>query len=144
MKRFAVDTSCMIATVCSWHERRESAARAVERRLRRGEQLTVAAHALVETYAVLTRLPSPHRLATSDAWALVEANFVEESAVIALDATRQVSLLRTLSAQGIGGGRSYDALIAECARRGNASALLTFNPRHFEPGPEGVLIEEPS
>ena len=143
MKRFALDTSCMVAAVCSWHERHAEAARAIEQRLARREQLTVAAHALVETYAVLTRLPAPHRLAASDAWTLIRANFVERSAVVALESDAHVSLLGRLAASNVAGGRSYDALIAECARHGKAGAILTFNPRHFLPAPEGVVVEEP-
>ncbi len=54
---FALDTSCMIAAVCGWHEAHRRAAAAVERRLADGEQMAVAVHALSEAYAVLTRLP---------------------------------------------------------------------------------------
>ena len=36
-----------------------------------------------------------------------------------------------LAADGHGGGRSYDALIAATARAGGAAALLTFNERDF-------------
>jgi predicted nucleic acid-binding protein len=142
MKRFSLDTSCMVAAVCSWHERHAAAAAAIGRRFRRAERLTVAAHALVETYAVLTRLPMPHRLAPTDAWALIKANFVDQADVISLDSEAQVALLSRLAAGGVSGGRSYDALIAECARKGSAGALLTFNTRHFSSS-ESILIEEP-
>lgn len=40
-----------------------------------GEAMIAAGPALVETYAVLTRLPSPHRLAPADAHRLLQANF---------------------------------------------------------------------
>src|SRR6266508_3274050 len=84
MAAFALDTSCMVAAVCTWHERHLAAVGAIERRLERGGRLAIAAHALVETYAVLTRLPAPHRLAPADAWALVKANFVDSATVVAL------------------------------------------------------------
>jgi predicted nucleic acid-binding protein len=60
---FAVDTSCIVAAVCSWHEHHAAAAAAIEARYEAGDRLAVAAHGLVEAYAVLTRLPAPHRLA---------------------------------------------------------------------------------
>jgi predicted nucleic acid-binding protein len=44
---------------------------------------------------------------------------------------------------GIGGGLSYDAVIAACAAEAGADSLLTFNPRHFDPPPRGVAILEP-
>lgn len=144
MATFALDTSCMVAAVCSWHERHLAAVAEIERRLGRGGRLAVAAHALVETYAVLTRLPAPHRLAPADAWALVKANFVESASVIALSGQAHVTLLRGLATQGIGGGRSYDAVIAACARQGRVDVLLTFNRRHFDPPPDGVSVIEPA
>jgi predicted nucleic acid-binding protein len=141
--RLALDTSCMVALVCGWHERHHDAAVAVESRLARGARLAVAAHALVETYAVLTRLPSPHRLAHDDAWAVVQANFVEPATIITLSGREHAALLGRLARAGIGGGRTYDAVIAACAAKANAAELLTFNPRHFSPPPDGVVIIEP-
>lgn len=108
-----------------------------------GEWVAVAAHALTESYAVLTRLPSPHRLAPADAWALLEANFVAVRSVTALTSGEYISVLRALATAGIAGGRTYDALIAESARRARATTLLTFNPRHFEPPPASVAIVVP-
>jgi predicted nucleic acid-binding protein len=133
----------MVAAVCTWHERHLAAANEIERRLDRGERLAVAAHSLAETYAVLTRLPAPHRLAPADAWSLVKANFVDHATIAALDAGAYATLLHRLATIGVGGGRTYDALIGECARRAKVNALLTFNLRHFEPPPEGVVLIEP-
>ena len=76
MTRFVPDTNCMIAAVCTWHEHHDRAAEEIERRLERGETLFVAAHTLVEAYSVLTRLPPPYRLSPTDAFALIEANFI--------------------------------------------------------------------
>ena len=141
---FAVDTSCMVAAVCSWHEHHQAAAAEIERRLDRRERLSVPAPALVEAYAVLTRLPPPHRLSAADAWALIEANFVEQATVQALEAEAYVDLLREAAAQDVAGGRTYDDVVAECARRAGAGVLLTFNPRHFDPAPAGVRAIEPA
>jgi len=141
---FALDTSCMVAAICTWHERHRAAVSDIERRLDRGEHLAVAAHALVETYAVLTGLPAPHRLSPADAWALVKANFVEAATVIALNGPAHITLLGRLATTGIGGGRSHDAVIATCAGQARVAALLTFNPRHFDPPPEGVAVIEPT
>ena len=143
MVGFALDTSCMVAAVCTWHEHHAAAAAGIERRLERGERMAIAAHALVETYAVLTRLSAPHRLAPADAWALLKANFVKRAALVALTGAAHASLLEGLAATGIGGGRTYDAVIAASARQARVGALLTFNPRHFDPPPEGVAVVQP-
>jgi predicted nucleic acid-binding protein len=133
----------MVAAVCTWHEHHAAAVAGIERRLARGERLAMAAHALVETYAVLTRLPAPHRLAPADAWALVNANFVKRATVVALSGMAHTTLLAELAATGVGGGRTYDAVIAACARQAKVAVLLTFNPRHFDPPPEGVAVVQP-
>jgi hypothetical protein len=39
--------------------------------------------------------------------------------------------LRRAPQEGIAGGRTYDAVIAECALKARRTALLTFNARHF-------------
>jgi predicted nucleic acid-binding protein len=143
MEVFALDTSCMIAAVCGWHQDHEPAAAAIEKRLDRGDRLAVPAHALAEAYAVLTRLPSPHRLAPVDAWTLLKANFAGPGAVAGLAGRDYVTLLARLAGDRIAGGRTYDAIIRESARRANASVLLTFNPTHFDPAPAGLRVVVP-
>ena len=141
---FALDTSCMVAAVCAWHARHAAAAAEIEGRFDRGERMAIAAHAIAETYAVLTRLPAPHRLAPADAWTLVRTNFVDNASLVTLDGPAHVAVLEDLAGDGIGGGRTYDAIIAACAAASRAKALLTFNRRHFDPPPSGVMIVEPA
>jgi predicted nucleic acid-binding protein len=139
----ALDSSCMVAAVCSWHERHAVVAAEIERRLAARGRLAIPAHALVEAYAVLTRLPAPHRIAPADAWALLSANFVEPATVVALEGPAHAVLLARLAVAGAGGGRTYDALIAGQAATAGADILLTLNPRHFEPPPGDVTVIEP-
>jgi predicted nucleic acid-binding protein len=134
----------MIAAVCVWHQHHEAATAEIEVRLGRGERLAVPAPALAETYSVLTRLPSPHRLAPTDAWKLIEVNFIENAQVVALNGSTYVKLLGRSAGQLIGGGRTYDAIIAECAKLAKGSALLTFNSRDFAPPLDAVPVIEPS
>ncbi len=126
---FFVDTSCMVACVCSWHAHHAQATAEIEQRLAAHEKMVTAAHALAEAYAVLTRLPPPHRLSPSDASALIEANFFDNA--VALDANGYRALLRRVGKEHIAGGQTYDALIAACALKTKAATLLTFNARHF-------------
>jgi predicted nucleic acid-binding protein len=121
----------MVAAVCAWHEHHAPAAAEINRRLALSEPMIVAAPALVEAYAVLTRLPSPHRLSAADTLAVLEANFLRSGRLMALDAASYRSLVRRAPKDGIAGGRTYDAVIARCAMRAKAATLLTFNQRHF-------------
>ena len=133
----------MVAAVCSWHEQHRAAAAAIQERLDRGERLAIPAPALVETYAVLTRLPPPHRLAPADAWTLVKTNFVRHRTVVALTGAAYTAMLDGLARDAVAGGRTYDAVIAQCARRAKAATLLTFDRRHFDPPASGVAVVEP-
>lgn len=126
---FFVDTSCIVACVCSWHEHHAQAVAEIENRLAANERMATAAHAAAEAYAVLTRLPPPHRLSPADALALIDGNFLEGA--VALDSGGYRELLRRAGADGISGGRTYDAIIAECALLAKAGTMLTFNARHF-------------
>jgi predicted nucleic acid-binding protein len=90
----------------------------------------LAAPTLVEAYAVLTRLPPPHRLSGHDAWTLLESNWAETEA-ITLAASEYWRLLRGCRDEGVSGGQVFDAVIAACARKARAEMLLTWNVAHF-------------
>lgn len=93
--------------------------------------MAVAAPALIEAYVVLTRLPPPHRLAPADALTLLEANFIKTTKVVALDGKSYRHLLQQVTASGIAGGHTYDAVIAACGLKAKITALLTFNESDF-------------
>jgi predicted nucleic acid-binding protein len=121
----------MIAAICTWHEHHERAVQEIARRLDRGEPMIAAAPALVEAYAVLTRLPAPYRLSPTDALALLESNFISTTQIAVLDGKSYRTLLRQAPADGIVGGQTYDAVIASCALHAKVATLLTFNEQHF-------------
>lgn len=120
----------MIAVLCSWHEHHEATRMEVERSGRPGASILLAAPSLIETYAVLTRLPAPHRLSVQDAWTLLDSNW-KEAEVIALTASEYWRVLRDCQGEGIAGGTVYDAVIAACARKAHADRILTWNEKHF-------------
>lgn len=132
----------MVAALCSWHEHHEATRIEVERSARTGGTLLLAAPSLIETYAVLTRLPAPHRISSQDAWTLLDANW-GEGEVIALTATEYWRMLLDCQGEGITGGPVYDAVIAACARKGRADRILTWNEKHFSRYRGSLAIETP-
>jgi predicted nucleic acid-binding protein len=116
----AVDTSVVIAAFATWHE---SHARAVEA-LARGTALP--GPCVLETYAVLTRLPAPHRVAADVVRDYLGGMF--PGARLALPDADSRRLVETLVERGITGGASYDAVIALIARSAGAT-LLTLDER---------------
>ena len=139
-----LDTSCMVALVCPWHEHHRQTVASLDARLDCGAKLLLAAPALVEAYAVLTRLPAPFRMPAASARELLRANFGKLS-TIALAAGDYWRLLDRAPGEGVLGGRTYDAIIAACARKGKAGELMTLNLGHFEQfAGEGLRVVSPA
>jgi predicted nucleic acid-binding protein len=135
MKCEAADTSVVVAALLGWHEHHRAARQTLDRGLTSG-RLILPAPTLLESYSVMTRLPSPHRIAVSDAAALLHETF-HQVPVIALEADEHWSLLRRLEEKGISGGRAYDAHILACARKGKCGCLYTLNEKDF------LALDEP-
>lgn len=132
----------MVAALCTWHEHHEITKAEIERCLRIKDVLIFAAPSLVEAYAVLTRLPPPHRLSTQDALMLLESNW-RDAEVIALTPLEYWKLLRDCRDTGIGGGQVYDAVIMACAGKGRIERLLTWNVGHFTRFDENIIVTVP-
>lgn len=111
----AVDTSVVIAAFASWHEHHERA-RAV---LDQGARLIE--HCALETYSVLTRLPSPHRCSGAVVRDFVQARFPEPW--LRLDATTYRRFLMDLPERDLAGGAAYDALVAATAAQHDAELI---------------------
>ncbi len=79
----------------------------------KGRTLSLCGHALIETYAVLTRLPGDARLAAIDATMLIDDNFVEP---LLLSRRGVQEAHRELASRGVAGGAAYDGLVALAAR----------------------------
>ncbi len=127
----ALDSSVIVAALLSWHEKHHAAAKAVERALASKGGVVIPAHALFESFAVMTRLPAPHRLAPSDALTLLRDNFTS-TRIATLTARNVWPILQKLAQLGLAGGLTYDAIILEAATDGGATELLTLSERDYE------------
>jgi predicted nucleic acid-binding protein len=140
--KFALDTSCLVALVSSWHEFHARTKQAYEARRRRHERLVVPVHVLLESFAVLTRLPV--RLAPEDAQRILEENFFQTAGIAGLAGGTAWAAVRELSRRGMGGGIIYDTAIALAALEAGASVLLTLNVKDFlRVAPAGLDIQAP-
>jgi predicted nucleic acid-binding protein len=111
----AVDSSVVIAAFASWHEHHPVARMALSRRPR------LIAHAAVESYSVLTRLPPPHRAQPAIVHAFLTERFADP--LLTLSETGYQDLLATAASNGILGGPAYDALIAITATEHHATLV---------------------
>ena len=111
----AVDTSVVVAGFASWHEGHAAAAAA----LRRAPK--IPAHALIETYSVLTRLPPPHRAQSALVASFLARTFGD--ATLALPSAEHVRLVELCASLGIAGGSVHDALIAMTVKHARGRLL---------------------
>lgn len=102
-------------------------------------------HCCLEFYSVSTRVPVEYRLAPGDAARLIEEEIFARMSVHDLPGAERLPLLRAAAHDAIGGGRIYDAHIAEVARAAKASVIVTDNRRHFLAAlRHGIRVETPA
>lgn len=92
---------------------------------------TTGWHCCLEFYSVLTRLPIELRVSPAVALELVEEELLGRFSVVGMPARGRLRFLRSAAAEGVSGGRIYDAHVAEVARLADASLVVTENRRHF-------------
>lgn len=136
------DTSILIAAFCAWHEHHEIALKALTMADKR-ESLMIAVPVLVETYAVLTRLPAPHRLTPRSAAEMIHSN-LQSNELVTLQRRGCWKMLADFAKREISGGLTYDAIVVACAAQSRVRALLTLNRRDFvRIVPEEIVVECP-
>jgi predicted nucleic acid-binding protein len=127
----AIDSSVAIAAFGDWHALHDAAARIVE------EEAALPAHALLETYSVLTSFPPPHRAPAAIVGAWLDDRF--PLVLPPPGAEEQRELIRRLVQAGRIGGAVYDALVALTAKI--AGATLATADRRAIPVYEIVGVE---
>jgi predicted nucleic acid-binding protein len=87
----------------------------------------VAAHALLETFSVLTGGRLKTRLRPADAAALIEDSLLPYVTAISLTPRETMALIAACERRGARGGAVYDALHLAAARKAGAEALITLD-----------------
>jgi predicted nucleic acid-binding protein len=124
-----LDTSVLVPAFLGDHDHHE---RSLDLFLRFDRnQAACAAHSLAEFYATVTRMPGKHRVPGEQAMLFLQ-DIRLRLRVVSLDESESIAAIERASAHGITGGTVYDALIAACAVKAGASALYTWNVRHFQ------------
>jgi predicted nucleic acid-binding protein len=100
----AADSSVTVAALLADHPDHDDAADALA-----ACEFTIA-HAALETYSVLTRLPAPHRVDGRTAASVLEAR--TPTAHVALDPGEHARAPARLAGAGVSGGAAYGGLIA--------------------------------
>ncbi len=123
-----LDTSVLVATFYGDHQHHD-ASMTLFRSLAPTSACT-SAHCLAEVYAVLTGMPGKDRVSPDEAL-LFLADVRERLAVVALSAEDYVAVLSDAARFAVTGGGVCDALHSRCADNADATALYTWNVKHF-------------
>jgi hypothetical protein len=109
----AVDSSVVIAGFASWSEQHEPAIAVLD------DGPRLVAHAALEAFSVLTRLPQPHRAEPGIVRTFLADQFPETW--LTLSAARHRRFVEVCSDSAITGGAVFDGLIASTAVAHGAS-----------------------
>jgi toxin FitB len=118
----AADSSLLVPALVASHEFHDACYESA------GLVDAAVGHALVETYAVLTRLPQPYTVPAVQASAALRSY---SSQILVLPADVLADTIDRFVIARVSGGSSYDALIAATAAHHGAS-LLTRDERAAE------------
>lgn len=88
-------------------------------------------HCCLEFYSVATRLPEEFRLSPGDALQLIETELLGRFRIEQLPSKSWPAFLKHAAADGVVGGRIYDAHIAEIAHASGVEVVVTDNRRDF-------------
>jgi len=119
-RRLTADTSIVVPALLAWHDGHARAAAALK-----GVRC-LPAHALAESFSVLSRLPAPNGLRPSQAQILLDRAFPDEP--LTLSPSGHYGVILRLAKAEVGGGRAYDAIIGATAAEADV-LLLTADRR---------------
>jgi predicted nucleic acid-binding protein len=138
-----VDSSIIIAGVHANHPLHALAANWIVHNLS-VHKLLAPHYSVLESYAVLTRLPGDLRITPSEARNLLTTTVSNNMIVPRFDAESIWATIDTMVISSVAGGRSYDAFVMQILKDAGAEALATFNPNHFRDLADGVTLIDPS
>ena len=131
MKVFC-DTSVLVAACLRTHVH-HSPAQAALSRIHKGEDAGYAsAHALAETFSVLSRMPTKPKLVPADVLDILEQDIIPHFTFVALASDDYPPVIRNLVTLGVGGGRIYDLLHLRAAGKLALDRIYTFNDSEWK------------
>jgi len=108
------------------------------------DELWVTHHAVLECYAVLTRLPGGLRVTGDEAKRLLDETVRRNMRLASYEPETIWQTLDELAERHVMGGSSYDAFQAFIHRRNGVGTLATFDPRHYRHVAPDMSLVDPS
>lgn len=127
----AFDANILVAGLLSWHVQHTLVRPILVEWLGHSPKPVVPVQALVEAWAVMTRMPTPHGVSAADAASLLDGALKGRCRLGVLAEADGWRMLDALLDGKIVGGLAYDLQIVTCARAAGATRLYTCNERDF-------------
>ncbi len=141
--KIGVDSCVVVSGIHTSHPLHAVAAEWLIRNISSNE-LIITHHSILETYAVLTRLPGMLRITGPEAKLLLESTIRPNMQVAEFTASSIWDCIVSLVDHSAVGGQSYDAFTAEILTRAGVEAIATFNTTHFTNLASHLSIIDPS
>lgn len=129
--RVLFDSSALIAAFIEAHTKHDVAFEWLKRAKMKEFDFVVSAHSVLEVYSVLTSAPFRPEISPKSAKKIIDNNIKKDAKIIYLTNKEYYSIIDHVSTLKLRGGIVYDAIILQCARKSNASKILTSNIKDF-------------
>lgn len=130
MKVFC-DTSVLVAASIRKHPHYTRARPVLDAIATGSDRGFLSAHSLAEMFSALTMAPLLPRISPVEAHAMIDNNVRAHFQALTLTPEMYDRALEVCSRKAFSGGKIYDALLLECARRSKPDRIYTFNLRDF-------------
>ena len=140
--RIGVDSKVIIAAVHANHPRHAVSSDWLEYSIV-SHELIIAHHSILETYAVLTRMPSDFRVTPTEAKEIIKGTVYKNISVADFTGNQMWEFLDEIIDISAFGGQAYDAFIMEIMKRNEVEGFATYNASHFEAFRSDIRIIEP-
>ena len=141
--RVGVDTSVIVAAVHANHPVHAVAAHWLDGAFV-SHEVVVAHHSIMESYAVLTRLPAEYRLSPSEAETVLRGTLQENATIAPFSSESSWAALHSLAEAPAAGGATYDAFIIHLLSQAGVDVIVTYNVADFARLTRTVRVAEPA
>ena len=130
MKVFC-DTTVLVAACVRQHPHFGRARSVLESVASGHDEGAISAHSLGEMYSALTNLPQTPRILPAEAERMIGNNVKRHFRAVPVTTAMYEAAIDVCVRQSFAGGKVYDALLLECARKAMCERIYTFNTRDF-------------
>jgi len=140
--RVGVDTTVIVAAVHANHPAHAEAARWLDGAFTT-HQVVLAHHSIIESYAVLTRLPADYRLSPAEAETVLTGTLQNNSRIAPFSSESVWDALHAFVGTPSAGGATHDAFIIHLLEQAEVDVIVTYNEADFARLTQTVRVATP-